>query len=502
MSTRNNQVILTQNIHNSPDYTHVINFNQSAMYDLCVSNAVYIASDFSFIRQFENTIKVSVPYNSAMLASYIAIRDTSLSSKVVFGWIDKITYISDSCVQIQYTVDYWATWRDRLQFNRVFIERQHTQNDVFGANRQAEPIQVDSYITNAYGEISANPDRFRAIFAEERIGDDTYISPNYGYIDAEHLPHTLYEIDAPVSEMELQRFSNLFGAYVVEGHGGSLLGVSLYHSTGDDQQLTLQMLKNLDGYTPLNKKTLQSPFCVTKLSNNFGSYNILKPELFVGEGQAFRMLSVNCGVGQSVCRPFNYAGMQENFEQSVSISDYPQVPTPIDSYSTWMGQNKVLAQQNAQYTMESGGLNALGSLLSGNIGGAIMGVANAGLSASQIMRSYYNHPDNAPDSVIGRAGGSYTNMSANKICYTIEMQSVPKERAQAIDEFFSRWGYAVNEIDLVRTNNPRFSFHYVKVGGTECAVQGAIPRPALDSINRAFRAGITIHANNTMSCDF
>lgn len=502
MSTRNNQVILCNNINNSRDYSHVINFNVNDMWNLCVTNAVYSGNDFSIIRHTEGKIKIQVAFNIAQTADYIAIKDTSLSNKIYFGWVDDIEYISDRCTEITFTVDQWATWRGQMSFNRAYVERQHQSVDTFGSNLEPEPIQVDTYVTNVYGEISANPDRWRAVLSEVREGEDQYVAPDFGYMDAEGLPHTMEEWDAPLTGdilgiPSLRWFSTSFGNYVKEGHGESLLGLSMYHSTGDDQTLILPRLTSLDGHVPVNNKCLQYPFCVTKLSNNAGAVNLLKPELFGTTNQNFRMLSVNCGVGQSACRPLNYAGMAQNWDHAVTINDYPQIPVPVDSYKMWMGQNKVLTQQAVGRAINGGITSALSNLATGNIFGAIMGGVSGAIQAAEIQYAYDNHPDNAGDSVIGRAGGNYVNISAEKMCYTIEQQSVKRVKAAVIDSFFTRYGYAQNKVMQVSTNNDRFNHHYVKIASGECALRGPIPRIAFDTINKAFQRGITIHQSNT-----
>lgn len=503
MSNRNNQVILARNINTSPDYCHVVDLGTQGMIDLCITNAVYIGSDFSFVRAFDNKVKVQIDYNTAEKASYICIRDNSLTTEAEFGWIDKITYISDGCVEITYTVDLWSTWRDRIVFNRCLIERQHTQNDVFGANRQCEPIQIDSYVTNHTQDVDMNPNRLRAQFSENRTGENTYISPAIADFDTEGIPHTLYEMDAPLTTQALLDFQRHYWGYVAEGHGGSLLNVLLYHTTGESQLIRIPHQTQLNGYTPRNKKTLQSPFCLTKISNNFGQVNFLKPELFAQNEAVFQSLSVCSGIAQTSLRPKYYAGMDDSWDNSLSISDYPQLPVALDSYMTWMGQNKVLSEQAAGRAAQNGVLAAIGSLLGGGgVADAVMAGAGSFLSAGQIMYAYYNHPDNAPDTIVGRATGAYLNYASRKYAFTIEQQSIPNSRARAVDDYFSRYGYAVQEVDQVRTSNPYFNFHFVKVGGGECAIEGAMPKDALTTLNGAFRRGITIHQTNTMSCNF
>ena len=66
-----------------------------------------------------------------------------------------------------------------------------------------------------------------------------------------------------------------------------------------------------------------------------------------------------------------------------------------------------------------------------------------------------------------------------------------------IDDYFTRFGY---KIDRVKNANltGRNTFNYVEIGSSESIGYGTLPSEAMETINNAFRKGVTIwhnHAN-------
>ena len=66
--------------------------------------------------------------------------------------------------------------------------------------------------------------------------------------------------------------------------------------------------------------------------------------------------------------------------------------------------------------------------------------------------------------------------------------------AKKIDDFFSRFGYKVNEVKTPNLNS-RSKFNFIKVGGMDELVTGSIPASDLETINSIFRKGVTIFHN-------
>ena len=79
--------------------------------------------------------------------------------------------------------------------------------------------------------------------------------------------------------------------------------------------------------------------------------------------------------------------------------------------------------------------------------------------------------------------------------------SIKYEYAKIIDDFFSRFGYKINEIKTPNLAS-RTQFNYIKVGGSDNLISGQIPSNDLDTINGLCRRGICIFHNTTNFGDY
>lgn len=97
-------------------------------------------------------------------------------------------------------------------------------------------------------------------------------------------------------------------------------------------------------------------------------------------------------------------------------------------------------------------------------------------------------------------GGSATgdiNFSANTNCFDYYKMRCKKEYLEIIDDYFSKFGYAINRITDVNFTG-RANWNYVEIGSHESIGYGEVPSNALETINNACKKGVTIwhnHAN-------
>lgn len=69
------------------------------------------------------------------------------------------------------------------------------------------------------------------------------------------------------------------------------------------------------------------------------------------------------------------------------------------------------------------------------------------------------------------------------------------EYLRIIDDYFSRFGYKINEI-LTPNIVGRQNWNYVEIGSSEDIGYGTVPSKYMDEINKACRRGVTIWHNH------
>lgn len=69
------------------------------------------------------------------------------------------------------------------------------------------------------------------------------------------------------------------------------------------------------------------------------------------------------------------------------------------------------------------------------------------------------------------------------------------EHMKIIDDYFSRFGYAINETIMPNLNS-RKNWNYIEIGESENIGYGSVPSNFMEIINGACRRGVTIWHNH------
>lgn len=494
MSARNSTICIARNIKIDSDYKNTLALSQSDIQSLCQSNAVYIGSDYSFLRT-ENRIKIQAPFSQIFPGNYCYIVNQGI---LQFFFVKEVKYIADSTTEIIVDEDVITTYKN-AGFGTVYVQRQHTQDDSV-RNFAQEKLNFDRYVCNKWEAIDVFPTQIICEYSESGKGNGEYEAPNSTDIipatdragmqsvnlDKE-VPSMLYTQRRSYSATGLNSaVTHYYDNFIKYGHGSSLLGVTTAPTPGETT-VAFNLASKLDNYTPKNNKCLQYPYYYINFTNNRGQSNMLKPELFASGQASFEKVSIDIGQPISMAYPLTYNGLSKGYNQALTI-DYPAIPMTVDSYSSYMGQRGAEVMSGVVGSAISGGIG----LISGNPLMAGLGFAG---SAASALSSLAFEPDNQGDGVIGSASANYLNLAINNFKFRIEHMTLTAQDAKRLDDYFTAYGYAQNEIQQIYTTNPRFHCHHVQTMSGECVIEG-IPHDKADIINNAFAQGITFWDSN------
>ena len=260
---------------------------------------------------------------------------------------------------------------------------------------------------------------------------------------------------------------------------------------------------SLDGFVPKNKKLLTFPFCFINLSNNNGTINSYQYELFNEIDESpnnciFNIKGVPT-VGASIkCNPFNYKikNEEDNEDEGIMGGKYPTLSWSEDAYINWLTQNSV----NIGLGVASNILTIIGGLgLMSSGAGATAGagaVVSGSMGIANQIGQVYQH-SMTPNTARGNTNGGDINVSSNANTFYFSKMSIKQEYARVIDDYFTRFGYAIKRIVSPNIIG-RTYWNYVEIGASEEIGYGEVPAKYMDIINNACRKGVTIwhnHAN-------
>lgn len=531
MTTLNSEIILCKGIRMDKQYVNVLSYKQSKMLELCRSNTHLVASkdDYSFIRN-TGGIKTSFTYNQCLQANYIAFQNKDYSNKWFFAFIDEVIFRGENNTEIRYTVDAWSTWYDNWTKKNCFINRQHVLNDTIGSNLVDENLNVGEVIERSSTETTELGTEW-CVAIESTYNPDTKQDYTGSYVQQGTpravpifvIPRVEWEGSTffPINKLEnflnyvntKNKIESIINIYIIPQ---SLVTLGIHYNAGEGANafdfysleanqdtppaISKSITKNtsFDDFTPKNMKVYTYPYNYLEVTNNIGNINIYKYENFSTNNMQFDIEGVICCGCSIRLVPKNYKGSTKNYDEIVPLAKYPPCAWTNDAYTNWLTQNAV----NIQSQFLSLGASTVGSVANiamGNVAGGITG----GLSVAQQtlgiigefrkadMLSNVQHGENSGD----------VNFAFRKNTFTFKKMSAKTEYLKIIDDYFTRFGYAIKKIDNPHLTGRR-NWNYIEIGSNENIGYGDVPSSYMTEINNACRKGVTIWHNHENLGDY
>ena len=252
----------------------------------------------------------------------------------------------------------------------------------------------------------------------------------------------------------------------------------------------------INGVTPKNKKCFCYPYCFLKITNNSGEEKTLKWENFnysYSGGQTGRVeIKVDQCLSQSPifsAMPRYYEGFgssdsidPDNPHYIVQYNNFPQLPWNYNAYQNWFALNS----NSILFGFLGKGLSTALSVGTGNFEGAL----GAGVNAMGEWLSMLDKKKQ-PEQTRGNVQGNLMAYIATAGLYA-EKYEAKAEYIVMIDEFFSHYGYLVNETK-VPTFHKRPNFDYIKT--RDINIVEDIPQEDIEELENIFNDGVTVWHN-------
>ena len=289
----------------------------------------------------------------------------------------------------------------------------------------------------------------------------------------------------------------------------------------------------IDGYTPKNKKLFTYPYNFEEVFNGECDSLTLRYEFFNTTTPYTATVELSSTIMQPVqvvCTPKYYKGLTDpdethplllhNVNEKIILSGYPQCSWNMDAWLVWLSQNCVpialqaasagasaaLAMYNPAVatTVGTGVFSASGQEITKEVtsGGNFSGNTNAALyglhQTTNLLTNVYK-ASIAADIIKGNISSANAAFSAKEYCFTHGRMSVNRQQARIIDDFFTRYGYAMNKVDYPNIHT-RAGWTYVKTVG--CTIGGGIPADSKSNIENIFDSGIRFWSNANQMGDY
>lgn len=497
------------------NYNHVHNFTPQNILDAVAVNKIAESGDFTYIRGDEgDTIKVQFPNSLCKQANYVAFRNTNLSDRWFFGWIDRTKVLSNNVTELYITIDYWSTYFSYLTIHPCYVIREHVpvSSDVPGNWIQNENLETGDYLSlnNIYLDFS---DLGYIVLATTQPNGE---STGNGYTLIGNLPF-FGIVYYTTNRTKLATLLQLFNS---EGRAGNVVAVYAIPKNlinGEETETMImdnQTLKtftktfskptSLGSYTPVNKKLLTYPYCALTVTNNNGTASVLKYENFSNNPVSLKILGIPSIGGSVICYPENYATYTSSspslfapqYDYGVVGGKFPTLGWTNDAYTNWLTSqaiNNNITTGTGVAEIGVGGLVTAFGITSGSIPTIAGGLALAGSGYKQIFNNLIEKENKKflPTSYQGNTNASDVLTSNLSNTFIFKEQVIKPQFAKVIDDYFSRYGYVINQVKMPNiTSRPKFN--YIQVSDDSVFATGDIPQDALDVINKVVQRGTTV----------
>ena len=538
----NSTVWLYKGVPLDPNYENTYWFastgTQKSAFD-----GTYLAYTFtaqSYCRATGNAIRVQRNPDDLINCNYMAFRNTSFGDKIFYAFIDEVAYINNSTAEIRFTIDVLQTYFRDITFLPSYIEREHSHTDEIGDNIVPEPsigspkIVVNnrdddglvSGMSNFYlvlytnGTLLSGSDPLvRNFTVSTWTTDKTGRRPFYGEVNIIDCDIACQSSDnlLKLNQLLMNFLSSLGGlsyntfktdpaivdmffvpkaCVTVASLGANYPFLATSHvefARHTASRAKISESDSLDGYFPTNRKLYTSPYCYFRLTTNSSGYIDYPYEMITGSNINFSFNGyANGTTGVITGGVTNYKSSKDIIDQTLTLEYNQHISTPVgsDNYMTRATEKGIALGLNLGSTALS--LNSKLINLTDNLRKARLN--NKAEPELQVPESFSLSQDQF--SVQGAKPSIATpdviqNMGLSNF-YFLRM-SYDQATLIQYDNYFTRYGYAVNRIKIPNfvQGRGRETYNYVKTNGASIKSKDA-PADAIQKIKQIFDAGTTV----------
>lgn len=509
------QTVLTADQENQLTFASVEAQNEyfEGLPRLAVPNNTYQRKDQTI--RFEGNADSLIKYN------YVRYKNEQFGNKWFYAFITSIDYINENVTAIHIKTDVYQTWCFDITLEPSFIEREHVADDSFGLHTLPEGLETGPFIVKEYipmdwadlnrslicmqvsdfptsAGITTSPTRiyngmpsgcYYLVFTRNNAAElnkwiTAYVSDQKqdAILSIFPIPSALAQPEDPTQPSQIAKLSNSISSetyiFIQSDQAIRMTGYQIPSSLGND----------FEGYVPKNNKLYVSPYCYFYLNTFTGSTVEYNYEQFSGP-ITFQVYGSITSGGEFKITPLNIrgAGDSGSYGYGMSLSAMPQGSWNSDTYLNWRALNAdaiaIEAERDSMVSFLQSGRNAWNLDL--------LGVTANEIDYSARVKQRLNEQRIAsrmPNQSRGDTASQSLNFSMGYADGGFYRMSIRKEYAQIIDQYFTAFGYLVNEF---KTPNlfSRHYFNYIKTVGMN--LEGDLPQTDLLELKQIFDRGCT-----------
>jgi len=486
----NSVIHLLTNVPIDISYRNTIHFNGSSeQASFFIGYNKYTLQEYTYVRK-EQKLRVGILADNLLDCNYIMFQNSSFGTKWIYGFITNIEYVNDSTSNITFVIDVMQTWYFNYTLLPSFVEREHSLTDNIGDNLVPDNLELGEYKYTDLG-LTSLFSLYQIVIAstfdknfEDSVGGlygGVYSGLSYNVFSSYELAN---DFITEATEKNLSDgIVSIFMLPIAFCVDTETVGPELYNIDRDKH------IDNIDGYVPKNKKLFTHPYNTLYVTNNEGGAANFPFEYFSTSNCQFNLSGAMCCTPECMIVPLNYKGVLKNYNEKLTIGNFPQCAYAIDTF-------KAFVAQNSNRLMFEGGTALAQTVAGGAVMYATGGALGSGMTLGGIEKVGSLVATVADKSTLppqARGGNSSIINMANQIKgFQFYYANVRAEFARIIDEYWNVYGYPSHRVKIPNISN-RPHWNYVKL--VEANIKGNCPSDDLAKIKDIYNKGITFWKN-------
>lgn len=523
----NSTVVLLKNISLTPNYENTVHYdNATTQYNDMYAHKLGQWDRCTYVgkNKQQGTIRLESTQGLLMQqATYMMFKNTSYEDKWFYAFVTDVTWVNNVTWEVSFVLDVMQTYYFDFTYEKCLIERQHVTDDSIGANLIEENLEIGEYVVEGATHIDEFQNTHTCVATTLNQGGSQW--------DPESTDYPTSVIDGVNYGCKIYKFltKEKFGKFIKQANDDGVTDqiIDIYEvpdfATGNEVSqtgsleisVTHSISKSIDKpyanfanqYVPKNNKLYTYPYKYLKATNHTGNIANYRYENFSDNDCNFEVHCTITPNPEGYIYPNNYLNFSDAVDEGISINDFPKGGYVSDQYKAW------LAQTANSRTLQMLGIGAsavvgVAGLMTG-AGGMMLasattmttaqatafgaGVAGLASSFKQASNMYAQKKDRLVNSQ--QATGNKSNAVVHEMNYhyiALYRMCIKPYFAKKIDDYFTKYGYAINELGYPNPNaRPHFTF--IKTVG--CDVKASLPSQLVEQINSIHDNGITFWKN-------
>lgn len=442
----------------------------------------------NYVRSFNNSIKVNIPVDLLNDCNYVMFQNSSYTSKWFYAFITNRTMLSNATTELTLELDEIQTWFFDMTIQPGLVLREHSVNDTLYENLMPEPFNITDYTYRLQTSVSS------LISGIGMVGSKTWDGAQPVGTTIDGVFTNCYSGHWLTSQLSYSGIAEAINAYVATNGVESIVSIYPYYSPS----ISSYKLNNLslDGYVPKNNKLKTYPYSFGRVISLDGNSRDFKFEESDEENQlifTLQTVSFPDVAMRLVCE--NYNGLDGANNQIIYTAfPVPAINTP--AYLNFWATNKF----SWGFSLLKDSIT-IGTGVTAIAAGDPTGMDYLSSGALSLAEKAANIGDlmNAPPNVASSGAGlSFVTKYLDPV-FNIYQCTLRYDAAKAVDDYFTRFGYATNTIKQPNISS-RPAFNYVKTSNIH--VSGSAPADTRRVFEEALDRGMTFWKSTAKFGDY